>query len=150
MIAQTSGSLIPRKVFEKEGLFDETFFIDCVVWEYCLRLMSHGWVVRECRSAVLRHSHGSPEDYKLLGLKFFVIRNYGPVRRYYQARNALWLFRRYGRKQFLLCIYILGGLVKNVLKIFAETDRRGKLSSAFRGFVDGAFGKMDGGPRTRG
>jgi rhamnosyltransferase len=149
VIAQTSGSLIPITVFKKEGYFDESFFIDCVDWDYCLRLISHGWIIRQCMSAVLWHEHGSPVDYKCFGLKIFITRNYSSQRRYYQARNALWLFRRHAGKQLMVCIYILGNLGKNIITIFAERDRRRKFRAAFCGCLDGIFGNPNGRVRMR-
>jgi len=143
MVAQTSGSLIPMNVFEKEGWFDEDFFIDCVDWEYCLRLLSHDWIIEQCKSAVLSHTHGHPVRYKILGIKLFLVRNYDPTRRYYQARNAFWLFRRHGRKQTTLCLYILGGLGKNLLKLFVENNWSGKCRAALHGCMDGICENID-------
>ena len=37
-----SGLMIPRGVFDKVGLFDESLFIDCVETEFYLRARAHG------------------------------------------------------------------------------------------------------------
>jgi len=143
LVAMTSGSLMPTAVFGKEGWFDENFFIDCVDYDYCLRIRDHGWIIQECRDAVLMHQRSSPKVHRLFGLKLLTTTNYSAIRRYYWARNVLWLFRRHGKKHFLFCAHMVGAVVKDTLKITAEKDRWGKFTSALQGYMDGVFGIMN-------
>jgi rhamnosyltransferase len=142
LAVQSSGSLMPMAVFEKEGWFDENFFIDCVDYEYCLRIRNHGWIFEECKSAVLLHKANSPTMHKVLGHKFYAA-NFSPLRRYYRARNFLWMLRRYGKTHLLFCLLLNLANVNSMIKaIVAEDNRWEKLRSTFRGYVDGVWGNV--------
>jgi rhamnosyltransferase len=143
LAAQTSGSLLPAAVFEKEGLFDESFFIDWVDFDFCLRVKSHGWVIEESTSAVLLHKVAYPKAYNIFGVKVFDTTNYSPVRRYYRTRNVLWMFRRHRKRYFVFCAKMVGAALKDILKIAAEENRWNKLRSAFRGCMDGVCRSMN-------
>ena len=67
-IAMTSGSLMPIRIFQERGLFEESLFIDYVDYEYCLRVRSAGYLIEECREAVLLHAPGDPQTYLFFGL----------------------------------------------------------------------------------
>ncbi len=95
-VAVTSGSLTPLRVFQQAGYFADELFIDQVDSEYSLRVRSLGYVIEECKDAVLLHSPGTPTYHRVFGSKPFQVANYGPVRRYYQARNLVWLAQKYG------------------------------------------------------
>lgn len=142
LAVQTSGSLMPTAVFGKEGWFDEDFFIDCVDYDYCLRIRSHGWIFEECKSAVLLHKANYPTMHKILGHKFYAA-NFTPIRRYYRARNFLWMLRRYGKTHLLFCIVLNLANINSLIKaIVAEDNRWDKVRSTFRGYVDGVSGKV--------
>ena len=95
LVAQTSGSLLPMKVFTTEGLYKEELFVDYVDYEFCLRVVSHGWKIVCCESAVLYHDPGSATQFTVLGIRKITAPNYSPLRRYYLMRNGIWTIKKY-------------------------------------------------------
>lgn len=101
--AMTSGSLLRTEIFTRCGFFVDELFIDGVDYEFSLRLRRRGFVIEECPAAVLLHSPGEPKRHKLLGFNYQTA-NYGPVRRYYQERNKIWIAKRYALSFPVFCL----------------------------------------------
>jgi rhamnosyltransferase len=139
LVAQTSGSLMPTSVFQKEGWFDEKFFVDYVDYDYCLMVRIHGWIIEKCTDAVLLHKPGDPGDYRVFGVRLFGTTNYSAARRYYRTRNVLWMLRKYWKTNLRLCLTMNWWNLKDVVKIAGEVNPWNKWRAAFRGFVDGFF-----------
>lgn len=77
----SSGTLIPMKVFDQVGGFDECLFIDCVDFEWGWRAQSLGIPLMLCDEVAIQHRLGE-------GARFgFKVAN--PIRHYYQFRNVL-------------------------------------------------------------
>jgi rhamnosyltransferase len=94
LVAQTSGSLMPVKVFA-EGLYKEDLFVDYVDYELCLRLASRGWKIVCCQTAVLYHDPGSATQFTIFGIRKITAANYSPLRKYYLMRNGIWTIKKY-------------------------------------------------------
>lgn len=138
-VAMTSGSIIPVRVFEQNGFFDEKLFIDCVDYDYCLKVRRNGWIIAEFPALVLMHEPASYKAFRVNGRKFFATSNYSPIRRYYRTRNLIWLFRRYRKEYCWLCVHQIFINLKDCAKIIAENGRWQKYKAVFRGCVDGLF-----------
>jgi rhamnosyltransferase len=95
LVAQTSGSLMPIKIFAEEGFYREDLFVDYVDYEFCLRVASHGWKIVCCQSAVLYHDPGSATQFTVFGSRKITAPNYSPLRRYYLMRNGIWTVIKY-------------------------------------------------------
>lgn len=93
-VAATSGNLVPAAVLREQGGYREDFFIDAVDYEFCLRLRQRGWLVIEVRSVILDHRQGRWERRPLLG-RAIGVNDYPAVRRYYQSRNRLVVYRQF-------------------------------------------------------
>jgi rhamnosyltransferase len=89
-----SGSLLSQAGLRRVGLLDESFFIDYVDFELCLRLRKHGFRIIEAVNAVLVHKLGTPTSHTVLRTTYVVF-NHPPLRRYYIARNRLRVYCRY-------------------------------------------------------
>ena len=137
LVAMASGSLMPTAVFEKEGWFDEKFLTDYVDYDYSLKVRDHGWIIEECKNAILMHQLASPTIHKWFGYRTFITQNYSPFRRYCQTRNVLWMLRRYKKTHLSFCIYRNYRNLIELIKIIAEDNRREKWQAAFRGYMDG-------------
>jgi rhamnosyltransferase len=87
----TSGTVIPRYVFEDIGLMDETLFIDYIDYEWCLRARSHRYKIYTACQLILIHKLGDKSINFGLFKKPFHLNN---VRHYYIIRNALILINR--------------------------------------------------------
>jgi len=140
--AMTSGSLIPLGTFERHGLFVDEFFIDGVDIEFSLRLRKAGLRIEECTDAVLLHSPGAPRFHRIGGFNFQTS-NYAPVRRYYQERNKIWIYKRYFSTFPRYCRRLLIGSVKDFAKIvLIEPRKTGKIVHFLRGVYDGILERM--------
>lgn len=91
--AITSGNLVRTDVFGEIGGYDEGFFIDCIDFDFSLRLRRAGHNIFRVSDARMSHQ---------LGLSSSVPRSiatvysrHAPMRRYYMARNHLFLLERY-------------------------------------------------------
>lgn len=142
--AMTSGSLIASDTLRDHGLFVDELFIDGVDHEFSLRLRAAGFVIALCSEALLLHSPGAPTRHTLpWRRKPFLSSNYGHVRRYYQERNRIWLFRRYWRTFPGFCRRQTRDSLKEFSKIVMfERDKLRKIRHLLRGLWHGLRGRM--------
>jgi rhamnosyltransferase len=118
-------------------------FIDAVDYEFSLRLRREGFVIDECREALLLHSPGQPRIVRAAGRRLFQTSNYGPLRRYYQERNKIWVIRRYFRHFPYFCLKLMMFSIKDLVKIaIAESGKGPKLRMFLRGVSDGLRNRM--------
>jgi rhamnosyltransferase len=140
----TTGSMLPTRIFEKCGWFEEALFIDQVDHEFCFRIREHGYRLLVCENMTIDHLPGSPRGLKLLGIKWIALNDYSPARRYYQTRNGLIMARRYKDRYPLWSRKTRNDILwKNPLKILlAESRRWEKLVNVARGVIDAFLGRM--------
>jgi rhamnosyltransferase len=137
----TSGNLVRCDVFTVAGFFDEALFIDCVDHEFCLRLRSRGYRLIESVDAVLMHSLGRMTLHTVAG-RVFKVFNHSPLRRFYNARNRVLLYRRYGSAFFgWLCRDLLNFCKEITGIILFESNAGAKVGAIARGVVHGLSGK---------
>jgi GT2 family glycosyltransferase len=109
-----SGLMIPRGVFDKVGLFDESLFIDCVETEFYLRARAHGVHALVVPGTRIVHRLGTRTSWTPPRPLRWLLRGRGqdasigfsehaPFRHYYITRNRLVLYRRYARTEPLWC-----------------------------------------------
>lgn len=145
-VALTSGNLVRARAHADAGGFREDFFIDCVDFEFCLRLRSRGWQIVEARAAVLDHAQGVWEPRRLLG-RTYQFNDYSVERRYYQVRNRLVLWGRWGATSPRWVLRDLWGYPKEIVKLLLwGRDRRPKLRAMLHGARDAVLARM--GPRA--
>ncbi len=142
LLSMQSGTLFSNKLFSMIGLFNEALFLDVVDWEYFLRMHKHGYSLIRCNSALLDHQPAETREGRLL----FITLKYGiasPVRYYYQARNLLWVAKKYHS------IALYKDLLIKYLKIILLFDnKRIYLKYSNSGIVDAKrnkLGKFQGG-----
>jgi rhamnosyltransferase len=85
-IAITSGTLFVRKAFKDVGLMDETFFIDYIDYEWCLRAKSKNFDLVRVNGAILNHNMGDT-FVNVFGMSKPLHAN--KMRHYYIIRNQL-------------------------------------------------------------
>lgn len=106
----TSGNLLSLDAYRQIGRFRDEFFIDLVDDEFCYRANEKGFLVVMVNTVLLNHYLGDAcVPVRILGLKK-TFDDHNPIRRYYIARNTLYmaqlypkykkLFRHRFRKQF--------------------------------------------------
>lgn len=139
----TSGSLMSLEAFNAVGEFCEPLFIDLVDHEYCLRLLQAGYEVLVATKARMSHALGHR---KLVPLPVgtLTLMNSLPLRRYYVARNSIFIARRYFAKFPKWVIHLLFGIyiTDTVIKIPLENGPAKKWAAVGRGLKDGLLGRL--------
>ena len=136
-----SGNLVRTEVAAQVGFYDEELFIDYVDHEFCLRLGRHGFRVLESRGSILEHNLGRMSRKTLAGVTLATT-NHGPLRRYYNARNRILVYRTYGRWVPGWMARDIRGFAVDMVKILLlEQDRGAKFLSIARGIWHGITGK---------
>lgn len=134
-----SGNLVRTDVIAEVGFYNESFFIDYVDNEFCLRLARNGYQVLRSFRSVLQHNLGQM-SYTKFGGRVLATTNHSPLRRYYNARNRILVYRQYWR-------LAPGWVARDLKSFFVETakialleqQRRAKLVNVARGVCHGLF-----------
>lgn len=137
----TSGALLRLSAIEKVGYFDDSFFIDYVDHDFCLRLHKFGYRLLLVPKSRLAHNYGNPRCHKILGFSFFSY-NYSPLRRYYLSRNRMVAYKRH-RRILRWLLHDAFAAFKDALKILlVEADVWEKYKAILKGTIDGLLGRM--------
>ena len=132
----TSGNIIDLKAYEEIGGFKDWLFIDCVDTDYCMNLHKHGYKVLRLNKIIMKHDLGHLEVHRLFN-KEYPCYNHNPMRRYYIARNNLYINQMYHDLYPEYCdhlIRIQKGQVKRILAF--EKNKFNKLKMMCRGYKD--------------
>lgn len=89
-----SGNIINLKHARSINFFDERLFIDGVDRDFCLRLKIAGYRIARLNSVEMEHSLGNIKYKRILG-RNILITNHNYIRRYYIARNYLYIKKKY-------------------------------------------------------
>jgi rhamnosyltransferase len=129
----TSGTLHPLNIFDKVGLYNEKLFIDNVDFDFTLRVRLANLNVLRIREPLIQHKLGTP--IKRYGIES---PNHNITRRYYYARNHIFLTKKYflkfpfwiAKKNFFF--------IKSILVlIIVENEVIEKLRVIYKGIKDG-------------
>lgn len=130
----TSGSMTSIQSWSQVGGFDDYLFIDEVDFDFTRRIRQVGYEIIADPNVKMIHSIGNQESIKIFG-KNIIVYNHSAVRKYYQARNLVYIHRKYGEfnaiKDFM---HIIGKALK---VIFFESDKINKVLAIVRGYCDG-------------
>lgn len=133
----TSGLLHNAKMWKDIGGYNEQYFIDCVDFEYSLRVASNGYDTFTIGNKVLQHSLGSPKTKRIFGVNVTSM-NHNAFRHYYIVRNHIFLAKQYFKRFpffILIKFYHLNNRLIKMLLI--DDDRMNKLRQSWRGWMDG-------------
>ncbi len=149
MTVMTSGNLLNVRAHEIIGGFDEKYFIDCVDWEYCLKLNRNNFKVLQNNRVSLSHGLGEPFLVKnfFTGKSKYVL-NHSPLRRYYMTRNKLLISKQYlfiypKRVLRYLASILLEDIINIVLYEGNKIEKMKYVSLAIRDFIFSKFGKYN-------
>ncbi len=137
----SSGSLIPFSVFDAVGRFDESFFIDAIDTDWCLRARAAGYRIFAVGSAKLTHRLGDDcHRIWFLGRQRRILLH-SPLRSYTIARNNLTLAGR-PHASAAWRRFVLAMLARRLLCFLAFGPQRWQHVKALaRGGMDGLRGK---------
>lgn len=130
----TSGSLIKVEDWKLIGGFDDQMFIDLVDFDYCRRLLINHKKIIRVNSVVLRQEIGHSKQVFIFGRRI-PVDNHSAFRKYYQARNSIYYYKKYKKLSDRI---VLWDEMKLVIKTILFEDNKGsKLKSIFKGIKDG-------------
>jgi len=142
LVVMTSGNLLKANVFDAVGYFNEALFIDHVDTEFCLRCAARGFKILEVDDAILLHCIGFPAQHRIFG-KLKTTTNHSSLRRYYIARNSIYIYKRFALTYPAWVTHDAIKLIKlMIMLVLFETRRKEKLAAMMEGFVHGLSGKM--------
>lgn len=131
--AIASASMIKVSAWKKVSGFDEKMFIDLVDRDFCIRIRGFGYHIIQINSVILEHHLGDMTEIKLFGKTFF-IENHSAIRKYYKARNFMYLYNK-KELDFFYAICHVGQLLFET--IIFEKDKGQKCKKILYGFYDG-------------
>ena len=136
-----SGSLIPARVLRvNEFAMDESFVIDYIDTDFCLRVGVEGLRILAVRDAKLIHRIGERKQHKFCGLTITTT-NHSPLRRYYLYRNRLQTWKRYAFEHPSFLMFDLLRTVYEMWRIILfETNKAKKFQYVVKGIWDGLRG----------
>ena len=137
----TSASLTNLFVWQKVGGFNEWLFIDCVDYDYCMKVRIAGYKIFMVNNLIINHCVGTPTIHKLPFGRKIVLYNHSNFRNYYIVRNNIYFARKY-RKEINFSLWIMKFTYFELIKIIFEKDRKGTLISAKKGFMDGVHADL--------
>jgi rhamnosyltransferase len=141
--AWTSGALIPASVLEEVGGFEGSLFMDLLDYDFSLRVRRAGYVIMLAENAFLLHEAGFPKTRWFLGVFPMRTDNHGPARRYYYARNRVWIVKKYHKHFPGLMRRNIARQAKELMwMLFCERNRWKLLTCIACGIKDGMTGRM--------
>lgn len=136
----TSGSLTNLNAWKRVGGFEESYFIDFVDNEFCMKLRIEGYMIIRINSCWMDHNLGEYKERKILGVKTVRFLYHNPSRYYYMIRNNLLFIKEYRCKlnvfkEYIKVIYIMAsGWVYT-------TQKKETLKYIYLGIKDACIGK---------
>ena len=141
LTAMTSGNVVSISALESVGWFMDDLFIDQVDNEICLRFWREGFRVLEAGDANLVHRVGDVLKHTFPYPAYSS--NHSPIRRYYIARNRLWVGRMYVADHPEFGRFERAQLRRDIVKIVLyEHDKGKKLAMIWRGWRDYHAGRL--------
>lgn len=144
-ILPTSGCLTSISSYLQAGKFRDSFFIDYVDDEFCMRLRSHGFKIIISPTVSMTHPLGYYKHsrfYKIVSGKELVS-NYTPIRHYYWTRNGVLLAGENLFKDVRWSVrtlyYIL--LKRLMITVLFEDNKISKLWHIFLGLIHAVSGR---------
>lgn len=137
----SSGCLIPKRVFETAGLFEEEYFVYAVDTEFCRRILRHGYSIFVSEKAVIVHREGGGRK---ADLGIFQIRtpDWSARSMYYIFRNVVHDLRN--NPVFSWQVHEGLFLARALLTLLLANppDRKARWSAVRRGISDGIKGRL--------
>lgn len=132
----TSGMTLSLTAVEQIGLFDEGYFIDCTDYEYSTRARQKGYQLLQCEQATLFHAPAKRKKKVILGRTICTVSNYSPQRRYYIARNSMYILQMSKEFPGLYRSLLRATIAETVKAMLFEKQRLRSARMILRGIRD--------------
>ena len=136
----TSASLTNLEAWYKSGKFDEWMFIDCVDYDFCLKLINKGYRIIRLNDVVINHEVGNLQIMKLPYGKKIILHNHNPIRNYYISRNTIYILKKYWKNKSVYK-WIPRLIYWQIFKLAFEKNKIKTLKSFFKGVKDGIINR---------
>lgn len=130
----TSGNLLSLKAFQTIGRFADSLFIDMVDLEYCIRIKAHDFNIVMINDVILHHFMGRGTIERSFGFIRKSFYNHTPIRKYYIARNSLYVAMWHHDYKNKYRIYLIKQIKKVIL--YDNHDKWKKLRYMLKGIID--------------
>lgn len=137
----TSASMLSLRVWEEVNGFDESMYIDGVDFDFGDRVRKCGKKIIRLNKVVLLHEIGHIQERRFLFFKTRV-KNHSAFRKYYIARNTVYLARKRGSRRLYIKSYFQVAKQAGMVLLY-ESEKKQKLSNIWRGMIDGASSKLE-------
>lgn len=137
----TSASLVNIEAYKECGGFDEKMFIDKVDFDICLSMQERNYKILKINFNGLLHEVGRGKNVSFMGKKYIVY-NHSYLRKYYIARNAVYMARKH-KETLSLSREIIRELRDMLLVILYEDKKIIKTIFSIKGLIEGFFIKVD-------
>ncbi|MGT2686098.1 glycosyltransferase [Streptococcus porcinus] len=137
----TSAAFMKTSVFAKSDKFDEKMFIDLVDYDLNYHYEKLGYKTYRINKIGFLHEIGNASPIKFLGRDAYTS-NHSAFRKYYFARNTIYLSKKYGFNTETKNNYIV--LRDEFIKIVCfEKQKLSKVLAMGKGIIEGIFMKVD-------
>lgn len=134
----SSGSCINLRWWGGIGPMDDALFIDLVDLEWCVRAKQKGYRILGVPWVRMSHELGSA-PLRVFGNAYPM---YGPLRHYYQFRNAIALMRRSSMPMTWKSTELIKLPIRVLIYCFFLKQRKQHLNMVWRGIADGWKGRL--------
>lgn len=128
-----SGMLVHQDIFTRVGLMNESFFIDYVDIEWCLRAKSKGYHIKVIPAVTMQHAIGDA----VIKVGRWRLPVHCPMRRYYIIRNAFYLFKLSHIPKMVALRQIIVGLIHQMALICVGDKKSENWSALWAAIRDG-------------
>lgn len=133
----SSGMMISVQLLHQLGNMNESFFIDQVDTEFCMRIFNSPYVIYATDKTFLLHQIGNNKQVTIFGKKLN-INNHASIRKYYFVRNSIWILKNNASKNIIFSSYVFLQLCFTIFSsILIEDNKFKKLKSIIKGIRDG-------------
>ena len=147
-----SGTLLPMKVINRVGPFDEALFVDAVDYDYSLRIREAGLACLSVPAARVFHRRGVSIQKRILGVPVS-LSSFPPRRSYYILRDTLrfaggW-FSRYPRTVAGILATMTFVVIASMAVLGGRRERGQSIVKALFDCGHGVTGEWAASPNTR-
>lgn len=135
-----SGTLLNLDILPQNILFDENFFIDCVDYDFFLRLKKKSLPTLRVNSAQLLIDLGNLKTHRLFG-KVFFSNNYSPFRLEKQFEDRVKFLKKFPLEKFSREILVIS-LFSILMILLFEPNKLNKILAILKGTFRGCFSHM--------
>jgi rhamnosyltransferase len=136
-----NGMLIPSRVYRHIGFYDEDLAMGYGDYDLTLRAISYGYRCLTINKIYWYANLGDMEKRYIFWRPINVF-HYSPMRRYYAARNGLYLIFRWCKSYALIKSILYWEIYNLIGIIFFEKNKFQKISLTLLGYFDACRSKM--------